>query len=323
MKRMAFLLLLWAAGCSPSAAPKPPIRIGINVWPGYAHAFLAQEKGFFKNNGVEVELILKTEQSVSFELYRNAGCDGLFTVLPDVILLNSEGNASKAVCIVDVSTTGDVLVAGPKVRTLADLKGKTVGFEGVNSFSHIFVLKALEKAGLGENDVFFKNVPAHQVLAELENGSIQAGHTWNPTKWEALRKGYKVMTSAGDVPGIIIDVLVFNGAVIQERPEEVKAVVKALFEARDYLESHREEALEIMSRSEGMSKEMMVDGLQGLIQPSLTLNREELVGSPGSESRMAKNVRTLSGFYMTHGQVNRDYSADEILDPRFIKELSE
>lgn len=314
-------MLLVISGCAKKPEPRLPVKIGINVWPGYAHAFIAKEKGFFKKNGVSVELILKQEQVESLELYKNAGCDGVFTIVPDVLMLNSEGIPTKAVCITDYSTTGDVIIANPKIESLAGLKGKTVSFEGVNSFSHIFVLKSLEKAGLGEADVYFKNVPAHQVLGELEKGEIDAGHTWNPTKYEALKKGYKIIASAEEVPYIIIDVLVFSGDIIKRRPADIKAIVKSLFEARDFIYSNKEEAVEIMSRAEGMTKEAMIDGLNGIVQPDLKTNFEDIAGPKGTESGIAQSIRFASDFYINRGQLSKVFTAGDIIEQKFIEEL--
>lgn len=298
-----------------------PIKIGINVWPGYAHAFIAQEKGLFKKNGVDVELMLKKEQYESLELYRDGGCDGVFTVMPDVIKLNSEGILTKIVYVVDYSTTGDVIIANPKIDSLLELRGKTISFEEVSSFSHIFVLKSLEKAGLGEADVYFKNVPGHQVLAELENGSIDAGHTWNPTKTEAVNKGYKVVAYAKDTADIIIDVLAFNSEIIKQRPEQIKAIVKSLLEGRDFILSNKEEAIKIMSQAEGVSEAAIRDGLEGVIQPDLKANLVDMVGKIGVESRMDKCFNFISDFYITHGQMSRLFVGEDIIDPEFIQGL--
>lgn len=80
--------LCMAVGCT-KVEEKKPIRISINVWPGYAHAFVAQEKGFFAKNNVKAELILKRDISESKKLYDSGRVDGLFNVFPDVIMLNS------------------------------------------------------------------------------------------------------------------------------------------------------------------------------------------------------------------------------------------
>ena len=68
---------------------------------------------------------------------------------------------------------------------IKDLKGKTIGVERINSFSHLFVLTALEKAGLRESDFFIKNIGAQYVADAIGRGEIDAGHTYGPGKSEA------------------------------------------------------------------------------------------------------------------------------------------
>ena len=51
------LLALSLGSCSTERAHPTPLRIGINAWPGYEFLYLAQEKGFFREAGVEVQLI--------------------------------------------------------------------------------------------------------------------------------------------------------------------------------------------------------------------------------------------------------------------------
>lgn len=162
------LCILGLTGCARKPVPKKPIKISINVWPGYAYAFLAQEKGFFKKNNVDVELILKQSTPESLELFTNGEVEGCFDILGDIVMITAKGIPGKIVCVADYSDTGDVIIGRPEIRFLAELKGKTISFEGVNTFSHIFVLSALEKAGLAEYDVKFANVSAHDVLAALE-----------------------------------------------------------------------------------------------------------------------------------------------------------
>jgi len=130
MKKLVFLLVLatiitMAASCSKTEKEQT-IKIGMNVWPGYAHAFIAQEKGIFEKNGVAVELILRKEISESAELYRHGEVDGVFTLIPDVVIFNSEGISIKIVYVADHSDTGDVIIGKGQYNSLAELEGKTV-----------------------------------------------------------------------------------------------------------------------------------------------------------------------------------------------------
>ncbi len=122
---------------------------------------------------------------------------------------------------------------------MAEVQGKKIGVQGINSFSHLFILKALEKAGLNEGDVEFVDVPAQNVTRALEKGEIITGHTYEPYTSEALKKGYKILFTAGSIPGIINTVLAFRSDVVEQRPQEIQEIVKSLIEAEDYYTSNK------------------------------------------------------------------------------------
>lgn len=295
------------------------IKIGINVWPGYSHAFIAQEMGFFEKNNVDVELILDKEYSETQNLYLNGKVDGVFEVFSDSIFHNFEGVDTKIVYVADYSTSGDVIVGIG--NSLSELKGKKIGVEGFNSFSHIFVLKALENAGLTEKDVEFVSVPAHNVLLYLEDGKIHAGHTWEPTKSNAIKKNYKVLAEAGEIPGIITDVLAFNKKIIQERPEDIKSIVKSILEARDFIQTNRDEAISIMAEQTGMSFEEMEKGVMGVYHPNLEENVNTMVNSEDSTSLLTTG-RFIANFYWERGQINKIPDFDEMIEPTFIMQIA-
>jgi NitT/TauT family transport system substrate-binding protein len=327
-RRRAFLLLFIlclsvclgaVTGCTRKPAQKRPIEIALHVWPGYGLAYLAQQKGFFQKNNVEVKLLMKKSAPESLESFTNGEVEGCFDVFADMIMLSARGIPAKVVCIIDCSDTCDVIVGRTEVESLAGLKGKTISFEGINTFSHIFVLNALEKVGLTESDVRFENVAAHDVLVALEERRIDAGHTWEPTKSQALKKGYKILAKAGDFPGLITDVLAFTPTIIMERPDEIRAVVKSLFEARDYLRDNWDEAVAIMAEKMGMAKEEMAAGLEGVLQPDLEENVGFLLAPSAS---LYDSGNTIMHFYLSRGQLSRVLDVKEVIEPRFVEELA-
>ncbi len=317
----ALLIVFMATGCANHREEKVPIKISINVWPGYAYAFIAREKGFFRKNGVEVDLILKKEYFESRELYENGDVDGIFTLFSDAIVLNAEGIDTKLVYITDYSEEGDVIVGKPDFSSLADLKGKKIACEGVNTFSQMFVLKALENAGVKEYEVQFADIPAHDVLNALENGAIDAGHTWEPTKSAAIDRGYKILATAKDVPGAITDVLVFHAKTVEEKPEEIKGIIKSLLEARDFIYSNNDEALEIMARSEGMGRQEMESGLRGVHQLDLKENIRAMEKSEDQSSLYASGKSVIE-FFLNRGQLSYIPDLSEIIDPKLVNALA-
>ncbi|HHT9113446.1 MAG: ABC transporter substrate-binding protein [Planctomycetes bacterium] len=313
------LILFISTGCT-KIERKGPIKISINLWSGYAYAFIAQEKGIFSKNNVEVELIFKNLISESAKLFKDCGVDGFFDVFTDVVVINSEGIPTKVVYITDYSSSGDVIIGRPELNSISDLKGKRLCFEGVNSFSHLFVLRALKKAGIDETEVQFENLPAMEVLNALESGKIDAGHTWEPIKTQAIKKGYKVLITAGDIPGVIIDVLAFHEKIVEERPDDIQGIVKSLIEARDFIFSNRKEAIEIMARAEGMATEEMESGINGVHLLDLDENVEAMKVS-SKETSLYRSFDAITDFYITSGQISQKQDVSKIIEPRFAENI--
>lgn len=318
---LGILLVLSACSKAPEQKSKEPVKIGLTLWPGYGYAFIAKEKGFFDKYNVDVELVLIPDASKSYEAYLKGEHDGILDPSTNAITATAEGAPTKIVFIADYSYTGDSIIAKPGINSITDLKGKTVSFEGVNSFSHMFVLKLLEKYGLGEGDVKFENIPVSDVPAALDSGKIDAGHSWQPYTSEALAKGYKIIGNAGDVPGLITDVLALHEKFVNERPEDVKSIVKALLEARDFYYGNQEESLEIMSRATGSSKESIKEGIEGVKQPSL---EENIMGMADREDTLSlyHSSRIIGEFYLERGQISRIPDIGSIIEPRFVQEIS-
>ena len=313
---------LLEAGCTPKKAKeKTPIKIAINSWAGHAHAYIAKEKGYFEKNGARVELVFDKNYTPCRQRYIDGKVDGIFGVYSDAILLSSEGISSRVVYVGDYCVSADVIVGKPEFKDLSGLKGKKVGIESVNTFSHLFVLAALEKSGVKEQEVRFEIVPAQEILKALEEGRIDAGHTWEPAKTAAIKKGYKVLAEAQYVPGLITDVLVFNARVIKKRPDEIKAIVKSLLEARDFLYAHKEEAIKIMAKNEDMSEAEMQEGVSGVHHPDLKENIRAMQKSDETYSLFGSG-KIIADFYLKRGQLSSIPDLDKIIEPRFVEELA-
>jgi len=305
---------------SKDSMNETPVKIAINQWSGYAYAFIAEEKGFFEKNNVKVELVFDKEYFPSQKKYKNGEVDGIFEVFSDTIFHNSEGIKTKIVYIIDYSNEGDVIVGKSSLNSLADLKGKKVGVDGINSFSHLFVLSDLEKAGVKEGEVQFENVPAQQVLDALEQGKIDAGHTWEPIKSAALAKGYKQLGKAGDILGILTDVLAFNDKIIEERPEDIQAIVKSMLEAKEFLDKNPEEAIKIMAEKEEMTEEEIKSGINGIHQLNLNENIEAMKKSEEITSLYVSGA-IITDFYIKRGQLSSMPDFESIIEPRFVNNV--
>jgi len=304
-----------------SASLDNPIRITTNLFPGLDHAFIAQEKGFFDKYDVDVELILKPSYSENVVAFIDGESDGTFESLGDAVLQKSFGEDITVVYVMDLSTDGDVIVSN--VQDISQLKGKTIGIVGLNSFSHIFVSSILESHGLDYFDVFYKNVDETNILEFLNSGEIHAGHTWEPTKTLVENEGYFTVASAGDIPGIITDVLVFDSEVVRNNPDKVQSIVYALNDARNFVYSNPAEATSIMAEVEGLSFEDMSGAINDAERPHSS--DQVLLFDPSLDNSLKVIVETFEIFYKNTGIIDSGYSTDyyDLFDPTFVNSLSE
>ena len=101
--------LIWMVTYTAYAANEP-IRLGVKVWAPDFFSYLAQEKGFFDRNKVNVELTLVQDYHQLLNNYANGNYDGMIPVYSDLIYQNSNGVDSRVVYAIDFSNTGDVII---------------------------------------------------------------------------------------------------------------------------------------------------------------------------------------------------------------------
>ena len=108
---------------------KKPIKIGISVWQGMPTPLLRRKKVFWKKQR-QCRIGIQKGVEESIELYKSGEVDGVFNVFADMILINSKGIPTKVVYVPSYSESGDVIIGRPEFNSIADLKGKTVSFQG-------------------------------------------------------------------------------------------------------------------------------------------------------------------------------------------------
>ena len=293
----------------------PPIKIALDqTWVGYLPMILAKEQGFFAQRGIQVELGVYQNGTETNHAYEVGEADGILSVFADNLMMNVRGVQMEAVYIIDYSNTSDMIVAKPQYQTLSELRGKTIAFDGINSFSHLFVIKALEKAGIREGDFRTVNLPMREVLPALEAGKIDAGYVYSPESNAAIAKGYKTLITARDMPGIITDTLAFSPEVIRQRSQEITKIIQALIMARDFMMQHPQQSLELLSKINGIASQELEIGFNGLTYPDLQQNIASL--QPGGE--LFKSGAEIIDFYTQRGQIRKKPNLDNIINGKFV-----
>jgi NitT/TauT family transport system substrate-binding protein len=226
-----------------------PIKIALSPWPGWFVWYLVKEKGFFVKRGVKAELVYFPVYSDSLSALATGKVDANSQTLSDTLAPASKGIALKAVLINDNSNGGDGLIVKPGINSLEELKGKKIATE-LGTVDHLLMLTALDKHGMKESDVKYTNMTVNDAGPAFISGNLDAAVLWEPFLSKALSEGKgKLLFSSKDTPGLIPDLLVFKESVTKNRPEDVKKILLAWFDALDYWKKNPDESLAIMAKA--------------------------------------------------------------------------
>ncbi|MFA6288833.1 MAG: ABC transporter substrate-binding protein [Opitutaceae bacterium] len=252
--RNLIALLAVAAVSAASTVSAAPLKIAYSDWPGWTAFEIAAQKGWFKEAGVEVDL-LWFEYGPSMEAFTAGKCDAVMVTNGDALVTGAGGAKNIAILITDYSNGNDMIVGQPGIKSIKDLKGKKVGIE-IGFVEHLLLLNGLKKAGLTESDVTLVPTPTNQTPQVLASGQVDAIGAWQPNCGAALKAvpGSKPVYTSADAPGLIYDaVVVTPQSLAQHRAEWVK-VVKVWDKIVAYLADPktREDGIKIMAARAGV-----------------------------------------------------------------------
>jgi NitT/TauT family transport system substrate-binding protein len=221
------------------------VRFGINVWAGWSPIILANN-GFkpgknWKSPGgkdFKVELVLIDDPIAMRDAYAAGNLHVGWATL-DMLPLFLEGLRKDSRVMprvyqqVDWSNGGDGIVVRDTIKTMADLRGKTVVL-AQNSPSHFFILNALINAGVQPAEVEFKfTQDAFQAAAAFNADKRLAGCvSWAPDIYNLEKvKGNHMLVTTATANKLIADVWFARADFAKDNPDIMEGITRGIFDA--------------------------------------------------------------------------------------------
>jgi NitT/TauT family transport system substrate-binding protein len=241
----AILPLLISSSCKTPGAHT--YKIGLGPWVGFGPLYLAQEKGFFKDAGVSVDLTVLTGLSERNSALKSGQVDGLAAPVDYFVLSAGNHLETTIVMEIDESVGGDGIVASKSIQNFEDLRGKRVAFQrGLPS--EFFLRALLEQHHMRLEDLNAVDMETAQAGAAFIAKQLDAAAVWEPWLTKAKEQGGgHILASTKEYPNLIVDCLAFNNSVVSQHGDDVQKMVNAIFRAMDYWKDHQEEANAIMA----------------------------------------------------------------------------
>jgi len=206
--------------------------------------FVARERGFFREEGLEVELIvMQAIQTIQATLGRSTQ---FASATGSAVSAAVRGADIKVILAVTDRPSFDLIVQ-PNITSVQQLRGKKIGTGGVGSLAEILARRILMANNVRPEEVaILATGPSHVTYLSLKAKVIDAAPLQMPLTFTAQDEGFRKLVAAGDVYQTVQGGLAATTAMLTEQPELVTKVVRAMLRATRLIKSDRKYGIEFL-----------------------------------------------------------------------------
>lgn len=319
------------------------VNFPINVWIGWLPIIAAnhghkpnEDSIFFKKYGFKLNITLIDDPVAARNAFAAGNSHILWGTLDMMVLFAPElmkdsRTAPRIFQQIDWSNGGDGIVVRDNIKSVKDLKGKTIVF-AQNSPSQYYIYSLLVSAGIQPNEVKPKftgnafQAAAAFVASTGKKDQIDAVVSWAPDIYNIQDKvkGTRLLSSTQDANKLIADVWAARADFCRDHPEVIKGLVEGIFEGMVQLknDTFKAKACEWMADLYGFQ----VADIQGMLNDAHRTNfaeNKEFFLNSNNPANFERTWKTISFVYRELGTIDAPVQFDQVMDFSVIKQLAQ
>lgn len=279
MELRALTAILAIAIFAANAEGADKVRIGVSNYNlSNLTVGVAQTRDFFKQEGIEAEIIRMNPNVATMALV--SGDVDYSTLIGSIIGANLKGAKLKMIaCSQD--RTPLAFVAKPEFKSVKDLKGKTIGVGSYGSTPDLVARMVVKHFGLDpETEIKVLALGSDGArLAALKEGVVDVIIVAPPVDFEGKKMGFNILARAGDIFRFPYNGLGTSIRTINEKPDEVKRVLRALLKANGFIRKNREGTVQVLvswAKTKPEFAEAAYDSAVGVFSPDGSIPEDGL-----------------------------------------------
>jgi NitT/TauT family transport system substrate-binding protein len=304
---------------SNTQSGKSPLRVALIPWIGWGSAQIAEVKGFFKEEGVDVkQTVFQTVSEVNTALL-SGQMDLAWLVAVDLLVLTEKAPDLKFIYASDYSGEVDAIV-GHGINTPSDLKGKKLAREDI-PYEIVFTGSYLNSIGLNDKDVEILSLAVPDAAAAFVAGKVDAATIYEPFIGKALkeRPGSKVLYTAKGT-NIIPNGLAGSDKFLQARRNDILAYLRAINKGLKFIKESAPEANEILAKWTGTTAKDITDQMSRIKLLDIQEN-QSIVFNDKDALNVIKSIDSAAPILVQANKVSQVVSGAKLVDGSFIKAL--
>ena len=306
-------------GQNESAADTSTLVVGNSPWPGFIAQFIAEEKGFYEEEGINIdEKFIQVSTDVNTALASDQ-VDIAWTGIPDMIVMAGDDPSLRVIAVSDYSDGADGILA-KGVNSPEDLIGKTIAWEEL-PLQALLLEAYLKDSGVTLEDLDLRVLPAAEAATAFASGLVDVAVTFEPWLTTAVKEGDGEIVFSSVDTNLIAGGLVGKAETIEARREDLDAYFRALEKGFAFYESNPEEAIEIVASKLNMGPEELPAILETvrLFKPS---EHQSVVFNEGDSLNIMDSINFSAEVGKEMGVVDDKVDPSTLFDASFTEAIA-
>lgn len=296
------------------------------VWVGFGPVHLANELGYFAEEGLEVEEILDDDMPNGMAAMERGDIDCYLRTVGEYQGLGRRKETQGTIIgTIDLSTGGDGWAADQSITSVCDLKGKTIAVEP-NLPARLLLQMALkDQCSLSMSDTNLADIAAADAIGVFADPSVSAVGTYEPVLSQVVTahadRGAHILLSSKDYNDLILDVIFVHNDELKANPDKYRRFLHAVYRAVDYFYAHQEEAIPIIAAHFSITPDDFKATLPNFRYTPFE-EALQLIGTTDQEGRVYEVFREAMQLNLEFGSSDVELHPEDHIDRSIINQVT-
>ena len=311
------------------------LRFSYNVWAGWLPVIAANhgtkpnpDSVFAKKHGFRVEMVLMDDPVVARDAFAAGevhtlwGTVDMMTLFAPELVRDSR-TSPRVLQQIDWSNGGDGIVVRSSIKSVSDLRGKTITL-AQNSPSEYYLTSLLLSAGLRPSDIKLKYTATafEAAAAFVADKSVDGCVSWAPDIYKIPERvaGTRILSSTSDANKLIADVYAVRADFARDHPEVVEGLIAGIFEGMDMVKEKPEDPAKWMADAFGM-KPADVMGMRNDSHPTNLPENIQFFLNASNPTNFERTWKNAAYVYRELGRISAPVQFDQVMDFSVIQSI--
>jgi ABC-type nitrate/sulfonate/bicarbonate transport system substrate-binding protein len=261
--RAIVAMIVWLLAAPSIFGPQPALALEeiIVSYAGPTVTFLpaevARQRGFMREQNLDIKYLL-TRSEADRAALASGNVD--YTLRVGSSFVSAARGLPVKIVLLGTMRPFWGLVVRPDVKSVTELKGKSVGVPGLLGAQQISAKLILQHYGLDpDRDVVYRVVETGARIPAMLSGTIDSSMMDYGEAFRAKKAGLKFLVNAADLHGLLAGGLAVNTKKLKEQPDQVRRMLKAMVQALKYIQENPEGTQQVMMSWLKLDHEMAAD----------------------------------------------------------------